>query len=77
MNQPQRDQWVYFAILALLAAITIIILVLVLHQEKSKDRNLEGCLEWCFAHGAYETPEEHLDCTERCQTKLLEIARDE
>ena len=66
---PSERQWLCLLVLAVLIALLVLAWMVLYHPEP-KDRNLEGCLEWCFAHGAYETPEEYLDCTERCQVVL-------
>jgi len=73
---PTERQWAFFALLAALLAL-LVMAWMILYHPTPENRNLKGCLEWCFAHGAYETPEEYLDCTERCQTKLLEVAHDQ
>lgn len=37
------------------------------------DRRLQGCLQWCQSHGAYETPDQYLDCADRCEEALPHV----
>lgn len=72
MKNPDHP-WPYFAILAVALCVLAALLVIMYRTTTPPgDRHLKGCLEWCQVHGVYDTPEEYLDCANRCEVKLNE-----
>lgn len=75
MRHQTAPAWPYFAaiitIFVVMAAITGFKL-LEISTNCKQPSHLEGCLEWCQVHGVYDTPEQYLDCANRCEVKLNE-----
>jgi len=60
------SNWLYIAYMVIIAA-AVLVLIFGVYRNNYTDRFTQGCLEWCQSHGAYDTPEQYLDCAWRCE----------